>query len=301
MSLEETAVEDFAAVTPGYEANARHALKFYQDEDSTMPAWCFVLLDGETPVARAAFWSFGLEKNAVTPFCLSLPWEEEGLKTGIELLQGCFDRLTLDGVHSVEARLNSDSPLPVDRLTALYDAAGFALEAKREQYLLPRDSWHDCQQRCLRYHSIEETGQREFTALVAGVSHGTLDSMISSEIEHMGPQAAAGALVASLKAQDFNPSWWLTATDDRDRAVGLVIAQQLDKGYGTVNYLGVVPSMRGQGHGRELLDKGISLLLSSGLEKVVVDVDLQNGPVRAALCQAGFSLRRATTVFRRVL
>jgi ribosomal protein S18 acetylase RimI-like enzyme len=101
-----------------------------------------------------------------------------------------------------------------------------------------------------------------------------------------------------LKEGSYEPTEWLIGYLADGTLCGLVVPRRLDEREGTIDYLGVVPELRGSGYGFDLLAKGTALLKAKGFKTVVVETDSENRPFLAELERAGFTHNGTLRSFR---
>lgn len=140
----------------------------------------------------------------------------------------------------------------------------------------------------LEFLPLYEVGEEAFLSALRGVTRNTLDRLDLRDLAELGEEATAQNYFNLLKDLHYNPEWWYLAYTEEGKLVGLVVPQELEKGLGCINYLGVLPEFRGRGYGRIILSWGISLLQRGGLEKILADVDSENLPMKNALEKEGF-------------
>jgi ribosomal protein S18 acetylase RimI-like enzyme len=112
----------------------------------------------------------------------------------------------------------------------------------------------------------------------------------------LGPRGAAEETLALSRSDCFyyEPSWWRLATDQDGNKVGFFLPVAFagkDRGglrEGTILYMGVLPSYRGNGYSRELLAQAVRTFQSIGVWRIFCDTDDNNAPMIAAFRAAGF-------------
>jgi len=151
----------------------------------------------------------------------------------------------------------------------------------------------------LEFRSLAEVGEDAFTAAVRRVSEGTLDRDDRAEVEKYGADQASRRYMAVLKDIEFLPEQWQLGFLPDGKLCGLVVPQLIDvENEGVINYIGVVPELRGSGYGFDLLLRGTALLQQRGLKTVVAETDVDNRPFHAELQRAGYRHRGTLRAFR---
>jgi ribosomal protein S18 acetylase RimI-like enzyme len=79
-------------------------------------------------------------------------------------------------------------------------------------------------------------------------------------------------------AGDFDPEWWHVIVQDDLPVAVLLLAPYLRSRFVELVYIGIVPSHRGQGLGRKLLQLAISKCASERFHKLTLAVDSTNVP-----------------------
>jgi ribosomal protein S18 acetylase RimI-like enzyme len=131
------------------------------------------------------------------------------------------------------------------------------------------------------------------------VTEGTLDRDDQADIATHGLDAAGAKYMTVLRDIEFLPDQWQLGFLPDGKLCGLVVPQLIDvENEGVINYIGVVPELRGFGYGFDLLMKGTALLQQRGLKKVVAETDVENRPLHAELEQAGYVHKGTLKNFR---
>jgi ribosomal protein S18 acetylase RimI-like enzyme len=76
------------------------------------------------------------------------------------------------------------------------------------------------------------------------------------------------------------------------------VPKRLNDREGTIDYIGVIPELRGSGYGFDLLVKGTALLQQNGSKTVVAETDSENLPFHAELERAGYKHHGTLRSFR---
>ena len=75
-----------------------------------------------------------------------------------------------------------------------------------------------------------------------------------------------------LHEMAYDPAWWQLAFTTGGVLVGLIMPTN-SLTAGTIGYIGVVPTQRGQGYGYELLVLGTEMLHAVGISIIHTDAD----------------------------
>ena len=220
------------------------------------------------------------------------------LETGRALLGTALARLKETGATGVEhAIYDIYDPNPA-RQQELIEAVGFRQYQEKKRYV-----WQDPGAAVevpgrLDYRTLASSGESAFTHAVERVTEATLDRQDLARIEKSGIGETARWYVQLLKESDFEPADWLLAYLADGRLCGLVVPKRLDDKEGAIDYIGVVPELRGSGYGLDLLKKGTALLQRKGFKTVVAETDSENRPFHAELERAGYRHHGTMRCFR---
>jgi RimJ/RimL family protein N-acetyltransferase len=264
--------------------------------------WCFVALDkNDRPLGRVAFWALpGMEK----PFALVLldvAWKDDTRYVGTRVLEDVLDRARSLGAGEIEHVIDAPPMAPQfqshqERRIELLESVGFELRRETARF-----EWHGekspLEPGRLSFRTLEETGEEAFVDAMMRVSEGTLDRAIREERDRLGPRQAAREFFQDAQRVKYDPSWWRLAYAPGRELAGLIMPAE-PPGFLTIFYIGVVPTMRGQGFVDDLLISGTATLLDSrekSEKPLIVDTDVANAPMAAAFERAGwtrFAVRR---------
>ena len=212
---------------------------------------------------------------------------------GPALLQDAV-RLTAGAqVKTIRYNLYDDTEQYAD-LLALFAQAGFEVVQEKKNYTYELDEAPRLQG-SMTFRSVAEVGEHLFIDTVREVTVGTLDRLMANDAALLGDDAAAREFVSSLKALDYNPDWWKLGYIG-SQLVGLVLPQRFDDDRGGINYVGVIPQLRGKGYGAALLAEGTRILHECGVRKIYADIDTRNHPLEAELERVGYVYRMRESV-----
>ncbi len=137
---------------------------------------------------------------------------------------------------------------------------------------------------------------------VAQVMSNSNDESDRVAVAELGADGAASELLA-LAPQHFElrPLWWRRARDEDGRSVGFVLPVLLrgdktckdGRPQGTIFYMGVLPGLRGRGHGGELLAQATRTFVAAGCWRIFCDTGSDNHPMVSAFRRAGYIERTA--------
>lgn len=256
----------------------------------SFPEWCFIAEHNGQWIGRVAYWSFPASAADIKMFGLSLPWDDPHyLEIGKNLMANSLHQMQQRGATNLEGRLYVDSPFLEER-KAIFGALGIPIIQDKMGFVCHQWNHQPIHPEWLHFKSLADIGEETFVQAIQLVSQETLDRQDLMMISRLGAGPAAVEYFRQLKEMDCQPEWWQLAYDDDQQLIGLVVAQQLqsDEAKGVINYLGVVPPLRGQGFGYDLLQKGLHALFEAGVTEVIADVDANNEPLVRALYRAGF-------------
>ncbi len=214
---------------------------------------------------------------------LQLPWDEDWLATGVDLLTG----LVADLPPSTPAVLQANTNLEVHehpwRRVHLFEALGFELFQEKHGYL-----WVDRGEPLdvvLETRSLDDLGDEAYAAIFSGVPSRGLDRNDNYYYAATGPENWARVMMTSLAPED-RPSCLIGYVNDEP--IGMVGLSAFDEeDTGTIAYIGVLPDHRGRGLGRQLLLAATAAARQRGFKQILSDVDVLNTPMRTAMVACG--------------
>ncbi len=265
------------------------------------PDRCFVAEQEGKPVGRVFFYNLESSPRSLVMFGLHLNWETDWLTVGTDLLRQALAQMETKGTSSVGYAIYDIYQKPPELQRQVVEAAGFRLTQDKLRFV-----WKD--QGCpvevpdrLTFRTLAETGEDEYVTAVEKVTARTLDRELLREVAESGPTRAARDYVNTLKDLEFRSDRWLLAYLPDGRLCGLVVPQRSDDKEGCINYIGVVPELRGRGFGLDLLLKGTAVLQAAGWKKVVAEIDADNRPLAAHMERAGYRHHGTLWCYRCVL
>ena len=208
--------------------------------------------------------------------------------TGTALLNAALARQKEKGVAEVEYAIYDIYDPDPALYQALIEAVGFKQIQEKKRYVWQNSGAPVRVKVRLEFRPMSRVGEDEFTIAVGRVTVGTLDRRDRARLRKSGAAETARWYMRVLKEGEFRPAQWLLGYLDDGRLCGLVVPKRLNDREGTIDYIGVVPELRGSGYGLDLLAKGTSLLQQNGFKTVVAETDSENLPFHAELERAGY-------------
>jgi RimJ/RimL family protein N-acetyltransferase len=218
--------------------------------------------------------------------------------TGTALLNSALARQKENGVTGVEYAIYDIYDPDPELYKALLEAVGFCQYQEKKRYVWQNSGAPLRVQIRLRFRSMSEAGECTFEQALGQVTVGTLDREDRGRIKKHGVAETARWYMQVLKEGSFEPTEWLLGYLADERFCGLVVPRRLDDREGTIDYIGVVPELRGSGYGFDLLVKGTALLQAKGFKTIVAETDSENLPFHAELERAGYRHNGTLRCFR---
>jgi GNAT superfamily N-acetyltransferase len=257
------------------------------------PALTFVAEDASgKPVGRLAFTHASVatalpDLHEALALALWLPWPDPvAVDVGRQLVAGGLGALP-GAVIALDAYVNPEYMTGDVVRRAVFEAAGMPLFQEKEGFLwTPASSPIHVSEPRLTFRAIEDVGQGIFADTMSRCVQGTLDRQDRYYAGLVGRDGWGTEMLAFLTDEDA-PTW-LLAQDGSGDVIGFVALGAFDEaGRGTIIHIGVVPEHRGRGYVGELLRACNDAALRRGFDRVLSDVDVENGPMRAAMERAG--------------
>lgn len=251
--------------------------------------WCFVAEDSEEFLGRVAYWALAAAEFPDAIALLDLPWEKGAVPTGDYLLRETLAPFAAKGAPHVDYSLREPSAwhrLPGHQRVVL-EQLGFRLMRDAKRYTWAAAAVSAPHRPRLSYRTLGEVGDEAFVEAIARVSKDTLDRWIATEREELGAEPAARTYLRESKSLRYEPGWWQLGYTADGQLAGLIMMAANNAGP-VVDYIGVVPELRGQGLVDDLLGQGLRALQVAGEQAVRADTDTGNWPIQRALERAGF-------------
>jgi len=266
-------------------------------EGASSPELSFVAEQGGRPVGRV-FFHRRSSPGELAMFGTHIDASVDFFSTGKALLGTALARQKDKGVAGVEYAIYDIYDPDPALYQALIEAVGFRQYQEKRRYVW-QDSGAAVKVRVrLKFRPMSDVGEDAFAIAVGRVTVGTLDREDRARVRKCGAAETARWYMRVLKEGDFEPSAWLLGHLADGRLCGLVVPKRLDKREGTIDYIGVVPELRGSGYGFDLLAKGTALLQQNGFKTVVAETDSENLPFLAELERAGYRHHGTLRCFR---
>jgi RimJ/RimL family protein N-acetyltransferase len=267
------------------------------EEGTSSPELSFIAVDEGKPVGRVFFHRRSLPTE-LAMFGTHIDASADFFATGTALLGAALTRLKEKGVVGVEYAIYDIYDPDPALYQALIEAVGFRQYQEKKRYVW-QDSGAALKVRVrLEFRPLSRVGEDEFTIAVGRVTVGTLDRQDRARVRRCGAAETARWYMRVLKEEGFKPADWLLGYLADGRLCGLVVPKRLNDREGTIDYIGVVPELRGSGYGFDLLVKGTALLQQNGSKTVVAETDSENLPFHAELERAGYKHHGTLRSFR---
>jgi ribosomal protein S18 acetylase RimI-like enzyme len=266
-------------------------------EGGSSPDLCFVAEQDGKPIGRV-FFHRRSSYSELAMFGTHIDASVDFFKTGRALLDQALARLKEKGAAGIEYAIYDIYDPDPELYQALLETVGFRQYQEKKRYV-----WQDTGaavkvQMRLRFKSMADIGEYSFEQAIGQVTVGTLDREDRARTRKSGVAETARWYMQILKEGEFRPTEWLVGYLRDGRLCGLVVPKRLDDKEGTIDYLGVVPELRGSGYGFDLLAKGTALLRQRGFKTVVAETDCENRPFPAQLERAGYRHHGTLRCFR---
>lgn len=282
----------FSRISPEGAADVEAHVRATWQAGVGSPELCFVAeVNGEL-VGRVAYTRTAPEELGL--FALWLPWGRDHVEVGRVLLGESLAAVHAAGVAVVEARVNVAFHSYAEEREDVFAAAGVERVQTKARLVGPTAA--EPRRPSVELRTLDAVGRDAFVDALARVTEGTLDRLDALEVERLGPALHAEWYVRGLEGEGVEPTRWLLGYDG-DELAALLVLQEWDEDTGTLAYIGVAPEHRGRGLGAELVAEARRRLAADGLQKMLADVDLDNGPMLAALERAGMERRAELRVY----
>ncbi len=172
---------------------------------------------------------------------------------------------------------------------AVFESCGFGLWQEKEGFW-----WADTGQDLPTLagaivRTIAEVGHERYERIIASVTAGTLDRIDADAIASMGAAQWAAAVVGDAARPEEQDTWFLIENTGGE-AVGYIAPGAFGQdGTATIFHVGVAAGHRGCGYVDQLLQIGNRAARARGWAGILSDVDVENGPMLAAMARNGHS------------
>ena len=266
-------------------------------EGGSSPELSFVAEHEGKPVGRVFFHNRSSAAE-LAMFGTAIARDADFFATGRLLLDTALERLKEKGVTGVEHAIYDIYDPDPDSYQHLIETVGFRQYQEKKRYVWQDPGTGVTPTSRLRFRPMSDAGEEAFTDAVERVTVDTLDCQDRDRIRKSGERETARWYMQILKEGGFEPADWLLGYLEDGRMCGLVVPKRLDDKEGTIDYIGVVPELRGSGYGFDLLLKGTAFLQQKGFKTVVAETDSLNLPFHAELEQAGYKHNGTLRCFR---
>jgi len=256
-------------------------------EGRSSPELSYVAEDDGKPVGRV-FFHRRSSAAELAMFGTHIDSSVDFFGTGVALLNTALARQKDKGVTAVEYAIYDIYDPDPTLYQALIEAVGFKQFQEKKRYVWQNSGVPMRVQARLKFRSMSDAGEYSFEQAIGQVTVGTLDRTDRARLKKHGAAETARWYMRILKEGEFKPTEWLLGYLADGRLCGLVVPKRLDEREGTIDYIGVVPELRGSGYGFDLLVKGTALLQQNGFRTVVAETDSENLPFHAELERAGY-------------
>jgi GNAT superfamily N-acetyltransferase len=214
---------------------------------------------------------------------LQLPWDEDWLVAGSELIRGVIGQVPSSTPAVLQANTNLEVHEHPWRRVHLFEALGFDLFQEKHGYL-----WVDRDQPIevtLETRTLEEMGEAAYRSVFSSIPAQGLDRNDNYYYDAAGPENWASVMMTFFAPDDRSSCF---VGYEAGEPVGMVGLSAFDEeGTGTISYIGVLPEHRGRGFGRRLLTAATAAARKRGFRQILSDVDVLNIPMRTTMVACG--------------
>lgn len=258
------------------------------ERDGTAVAW--ITIDELETCPRHLLGSLPQTEMVVTDLVFEGHVPEERL---VALVRQGLDDARSNTAEYVRYRVNPEFTAQAALARAAVERAGMQLFQEKEGlHLDPTGIGTDG---VLEFRSLDDIGQEAFVPVIASIGRGTLDRNDRWFHERAGETNWAQVFLSMCAPEDR--SSWMVAFDHTNDPVGFIGVSEMPidepTGWditpcGTIVMVGVVPRHRGRGHIDEILSAGASAAARRGFAAMLDSVDVDNGPMLAAMARCGY-------------
>jgi GNAT superfamily N-acetyltransferase len=253
----------------------------------SFPDYCFVVEENQQFLAGVVYWIQPLIPKEIMLLDFFHDWQSSSSDSVVLLLKTTIQHFKKTGARSVECRLFSDSSHHIYEKKSLLEKVHLTLILEKINYQLsekiPQDS------HVLQWRNSGELTREQIITLLGRVSTPTLDRYEIYNLERFGGADHALDLYNALTDIDPSDDCWQIAYTEADGDLGIVVPQIIEGHTALINYLGVVPELRGNGYGYHLMTHALSQLKNQGFNQFLMDSDTGNLPILHILAKCGFT------------
>lgn len=257
------------------------------------PEWSWVLEEEGRLVGRALWWGSGDTAPSALDALDVLPEVAGPRAAAVEMLRGGhadFARLGVPLLPPYTVRLPANWREDANgtrsatwRREACSDV-GLTKSLERRQYAWTPESGVPASSTRVRFrHGSDD----EFMELFRQVARGSIDVETRRALEAMDEFSQAKDDFEFYMSCPGKREWWRVASDGAGVPVGFIVPSATPY-HRNVGYLGVLPSLRGQGLVDDLLGEVTRIHAESGATRITATTDMANWPMAAALDRAAY-------------
>ncbi|MFL1379925.1 GNAT family N-acetyltransferase [Nocardiopsis protaetiae] len=263
------------------------------------PAWMWLALAGDRPVARLSFWAPHRGDAPLLLDVLDVDDEAADLdrETTLEhLLRTALAATLPEGtvppeyLRYVSADWRSDprEHRAVAERMAVVEKTGGSLLVERLRFQWDLKDAAPSPGDRLRFREIRD--EQEMRDLMARALQGSLDAHHRNELRTKTPEEVVSDEFAEEFGRYSTPrSWWRIAATPDGEPVGFVLPAR-NVMHPIIGYIAVLPEHRGNGYIDDLLAEGTRVLVEEGGETYIrAATDLGNTPMAEAFARAGYA------------
>ncbi|MGH9298490.1 MAG: GNAT family N-acetyltransferase [Acidimicrobiales bacterium] len=245
------------------------------------PEWTWIALQGETVVARAAWWGGPDDETPVV-----LDWFDfTDARAAVQLLATA--PLRTEYCLRLPAGWRENPALSRAAQARIRTAEGAGLSLLVERYNYKWTPEHGMPTQPGRLEFRPEPDDAEILNVLRRVHIDSLDAHARRSVAASGSSAAAQEDLDILRWMPSPREWWRLAHTATGDLVGLAVPCR-NYHDPVIGYIGVVPEHRGHGYAYDLLIEATHLLVSEGADHIAADTDVTNTPMAATFAKAGY-------------
>jgi len=286
-------------IIPGRKPLNIESVKKLWKDGISKPELCFIAeSDGEIK-GRIGFRIAESEKQ-LNIFGLLLP-ELDDVSSEISKIffESILQIMRDKGIHTIGYYLNSSKENHLKELKLL-ESCGMEIIQTKKNFILKNEDYQPKTENRLIYKTLSEIGKENFLKAFEEVTEKTLDREDEWIYNKLGSQIAAEDHFNLLEnLGDPDDTWYLAYRNET--FIGLIIPQKFNDKFGAINYIGVIPSQRGNNYVSDLLDKGVNNLVERNVQEIIADIDDRNFPMENSLTKIGFREEKKIWVLKFIL
>lgn len=211
----------------------------------------------------------------------------------VGMINQAFEQARSDTSDYIRYRINPEFTSQPERKRRLVEQAGMELFQEKEGLHLGLDVTTDTGE--LEFRTLDEVGDEAFGPVIASIGIGTLDRNDRWFYNRAGATNWSKVFLSMCGREDRHS--WLLALDSNDDPVGFIGVNEMHidrptawdvMPCGTIAMTGVTPAHRGRGHIVAIINAGIEAAQRRGMRTMLDSVDVENGPMLAAMARCGY-------------